>query len=154
MNALAELAEPLQSLHLLRPMVLWALLAIVPAAALWHWRRRDADVWRQSVDAHLLPELLRRRSARMAGIRAGCADLCVGSDCDERAELAADRASGVSIEHAAGGGAGSVVQCQCNRPAAFAPAAGARQAGDAAAQTCRWRGGIAGLCRRVSRLRH
>lgn len=58
MNALAELAEPLQSLHLLRPMVLWALLAIVPAAALWHWRRRDADVWRQSVDAHLLPELL------------------------------------------------------------------------------------------------
>ncbi|MBD4924006.1 VWA domain-containing protein [Xanthomonas citri pv. citri] len=58
MNALAELAEPLQSLHLLRPMVLWALLAIVPAAALWHWRRRDADVWRQSVDANLLPELL------------------------------------------------------------------------------------------------
>ncbi|OOW78632.1 hypothetical protein Xvtw_03295 [Xanthomonas campestris pv. vitiswoodrowii] len=58
MNALAELAEPLQSLHLLRPMVLWALLAIVPAAALWHWRRRNADVWRQSVDAHLLPELL------------------------------------------------------------------------------------------------
>ncbi|AMU97462.1 VWA domain-containing protein [Xanthomonas citri] len=58
MDALTELAGWLQSLHLLRPMVLWALLAIVPAAALWHWRRRDADVWRQSVDAHLLPELL------------------------------------------------------------------------------------------------
>ncbi|MBV6882712.1 VWA domain-containing protein [Xanthomonas euvesicatoria] len=58
MDALTELAGWLQSLHLLRPMLLWALLAIVPAAALWHWRRRDADVWRQSVDAHLLPKLL------------------------------------------------------------------------------------------------
>ncbi|MCP3042704.1 VWA domain-containing protein [Xanthomonas euvesicatoria] len=58
MDALTELAGWLQSLHLLRPTLLWALLAIVPAAALRHWRRRDADVWRQSVDAHLLPELL------------------------------------------------------------------------------------------------
>ncbi|MBV6849440.1 VWA domain-containing protein [Xanthomonas euvesicatoria] len=58
MDALTELAGWMQSLHLLRPMLLWALLAIVPAAALWHWRRRDADVWRQSVDAHLLPKLL------------------------------------------------------------------------------------------------
>ncbi|MCC8471034.1 VWA domain-containing protein [Xanthomonas phaseoli] len=58
MDALTELAGWLQSLHLLRPMLLWALLAILPAAALWHWRRRDADVWRQSVDAHLLPKLL------------------------------------------------------------------------------------------------
>ncbi|TQT09417.1 VWA domain-containing protein, partial [Xanthomonas perforans] len=58
MDALTELAGWLQSLHLLRPTLLWALLAIVPAAALWHWRRRDADVWRQSVDAHLLPKLL------------------------------------------------------------------------------------------------
>ncbi|MBV6804065.1 VWA domain-containing protein [Xanthomonas campestris pv. lawsoniae] len=58
MDALTKLAGWLQSLHLLRPMLLWALLAIVPAAALWHWRRRDADVWRQSVDAHLLPKLL------------------------------------------------------------------------------------------------
>ncbi|KQQ80151.1 hypothetical protein ASF73_03055 [Xanthomonas sp. Leaf131] len=55
MNALSE---SLQSLHLLRPTLLWALLAIVPAALLWHLRRRDADVWRQSVDAHLLPKLL------------------------------------------------------------------------------------------------
>ncbi|MCC8533313.1 VWA domain-containing protein [Xanthomonas phaseoli] len=58
MDALTELAGWLQSLHLLRPMLLCALLAILPAAALWHWRRRDADVWRQSVDAHLLPKLL------------------------------------------------------------------------------------------------
>ncbi|MBO9766350.1 MULTISPECIES: VWA domain-containing protein [Xanthomonas] len=58
MDALTELAGWLQSLHLLRPLLLWALLAILPAAALWHWRRRDADVWRQSVDAHLLPKLL------------------------------------------------------------------------------------------------
>ncbi|MFW3174607.1 VWA domain-containing protein [Xanthomonas phaseoli] len=58
MDALTELAGWLQSLHLLRPMLVWALLAILPAAALWHWRRRDADVWRQSVDAHLLPKLL------------------------------------------------------------------------------------------------
>ncbi|ATS22329.1 membrane protein [Xanthomonas phaseoli pv. phaseoli] len=58
MDALTELAGWLQSLHLLRPMLLCALLAILPAAALWQWRRRDADVWRQSVDAHLLPKLL------------------------------------------------------------------------------------------------
>ncbi|KPL50568.1 membrane protein [Xanthomonas axonopodis] len=64
MDALTELAGWLQSLHLMRPMVLWALLAIVPAAALWHWRRRDADVWRQSVDAHLLPKLLASGSRR------------------------------------------------------------------------------------------
>ncbi|MDV2449441.1 tetratricopeptide repeat protein [Xanthomonas hortorum] len=58
MNALAELTAALQSLHLLRPTLLWALLAIVPAALLWHLRRRDAEVWRHSVDAHLLPKLL------------------------------------------------------------------------------------------------
>ncbi|PKV14190.1 VWA domain-containing protein [Xanthomonas prunicola] len=58
MNALTELAGSLQALHLMRPMLMWALLAIAPAAALWHWRRRDADVWRQSVDAHLLSKLL------------------------------------------------------------------------------------------------
>lgn len=58
MNALTELAGPLQALHLLRPTLLLALLAIVPAAALWHWRRRDTNVWRQSVDAHLLSTLL------------------------------------------------------------------------------------------------
>ncbi|NJB80416.1 tetratricopeptide repeat protein [Xanthomonas arboricola] len=64
MNALTELAGGLQSLHLLRPGLLWALLAIVPAAVLWQLRRRDADVWRQSVDAHLLPTLLVSGSRR------------------------------------------------------------------------------------------
>ncbi|PPT83188.1 hypothetical protein XarzCFBP7410_13355 [Xanthomonas arboricola pv. zantedeschiae] len=64
MNALTELAGWLQSLHLLRPGLLWALLAIVPAAVLWQLRRRDADVWRQSVDAHLLPTLLVSGSRR------------------------------------------------------------------------------------------
>ncbi|MBB4131029.1 VWA domain-containing protein [Xanthomonas sp. 3075] len=58
MNALAEVMGAWQSLHLLRPMLLWALLAIVPAAVLWHVRRRSADVWRHNVDAHLLPRLL------------------------------------------------------------------------------------------------
>uniref|UniRef100_UPI003F7E0430 tetratricopeptide repeat protein n=1 Tax=Xanthomonas sp. 0924 TaxID=2835534 RepID=UPI003F7E0430 len=64
MNALTELAGWLQSLHLLRPDLLWALLAIVPAAVLWQLRRRAADVWRQSVDAHLLPTLLVSGSRR------------------------------------------------------------------------------------------
>ncbi|WAT15606.1 tetratricopeptide repeat protein [Xanthomonas fragariae] len=61
MNALTELTgslQSLQSLHPLRPTLLWALLVIVPAAVLWQWRRRDAQVWRQNVDAHLLPKLL------------------------------------------------------------------------------------------------
>ncbi|WP_115563141.1 tetratricopeptide repeat protein [Xanthomonas arboricola] len=55
MNALSE---GLAALHLLRPDWLWALLPIVPAALLWHLRRRSANVWRNSVDAHLLPALL------------------------------------------------------------------------------------------------
>ncbi|WP_115529160.1 MULTISPECIES: tetratricopeptide repeat protein [Xanthomonas] len=55
MNALSE---GLAALHLLRPDWLWALLLIVPAALLWHLRRRSANVWRNSVDAHLLPALL------------------------------------------------------------------------------------------------
>ncbi|MCC8619190.1 VWA domain-containing protein [Xanthomonas vesicatoria] len=55
MNALSE---AMTALHLLRPDWLWALLLIVPAALLWHLRRRSANVWRHSVDAHLLPGLL------------------------------------------------------------------------------------------------
>ncbi|WP_349811835.1 VWA domain-containing protein [Xanthomonas dyei] len=55
MNALSE---ALAALHLLRPDWLWALLLIVPAALLWHLRRRSANAWRHSVDAHLLPALL------------------------------------------------------------------------------------------------
>ncbi|MFO3704731.1 tetratricopeptide repeat protein [Xanthomonas codiaei] len=56
--AMSALTGPLASLHLLRPEWLWALLAIVPAAVLWQLRRRSANAWRQSVDAHLLPGLL------------------------------------------------------------------------------------------------
>ncbi|MCC4606069.1 VWA domain-containing protein [Xanthomonas campestris] len=56
--AMTALAGLLASLHLLRPDWLWALLAIVPAAVLWQLRRRSANAWRQSVDAHLLPGLL------------------------------------------------------------------------------------------------
>ncbi|WP_407470091.1 VWA domain-containing protein [Xanthomonas campestris] len=52
------LSTALHTLHLLRPQLLWALVLIVPAAVLWFLRQRDADVWRQSVDAHLLPQLL------------------------------------------------------------------------------------------------
>lgn len=52
------LSTALNTLHLLRPQLLWALVLIVPAAVLWFLRQRDADVWRQSVDAHLLPQLL------------------------------------------------------------------------------------------------
>ncbi|MEA0760470.1 VWA domain-containing protein [Xanthomonas campestris pv. campestris] len=56
--AMSTLSTALQTLHLLRPQLLWALVLIVPAAVLWFLRQRDADVWRQSVDAHLLPQLL------------------------------------------------------------------------------------------------
>lgn len=55
---MSTLSTALQTLHLLRPQLLWALVLIVPAAVLWFLRQRDADVWRQSVDAHLLPQLL------------------------------------------------------------------------------------------------
>ncbi|APP75133.1 hypothetical protein BJD12_07535 [Xanthomonas vesicatoria ATCC 35937] len=56
--AMNALSEAMTALHLLRPDWLWALLLIVPAALLWHLRRRSANVWRHSVDAHLLPGLL------------------------------------------------------------------------------------------------
>ncbi|MEA9652647.1 VWA domain-containing protein [Xanthomonas campestris pv. raphani] len=56
--AMNMLSTALNTLHLLRPQLLWALVLIVPAAVLWFLRQRDADVWRQSVDAHLLPQLL------------------------------------------------------------------------------------------------
>lgn len=55
---MSTLSTALNTLHLLRPQLLWALVLIVPASVLWFLRQRDADVWRQSVDAHLLPQLL------------------------------------------------------------------------------------------------
>ena len=46
------------ALHLLRPDWLWALLTLPVATALWVRRRRRGEVWRHTVDAHLLPHLL------------------------------------------------------------------------------------------------
>lgn len=54
----------LASVHLARPEALWALLALPLIALLWAWRRRRGSVWRQNVDAHLLPHLLVPASGR------------------------------------------------------------------------------------------
>lgn len=59
MNPFADLS--LASLHLLRPQWLWALLALPLLFGLWRVRRRRASVWRENVDAHLLPHLLVER---------------------------------------------------------------------------------------------
>ncbi|MFE0501453.1 VWA domain-containing protein [Lysobacter soli] len=59
MNTFADLS--LASLHLLRPQWLWALLALPVLLGLWRVRRRRASVWRENVDAHLLPHLLVER---------------------------------------------------------------------------------------------
>ncbi|HEY0505990.1 MAG TPA: VWA domain-containing protein, partial [Lysobacter sp.] len=59
MNPFADLS--LASLHLLRPQWLWALLALPVLLGLWRVRRRRASVWRENVDAHLLPHLLVER---------------------------------------------------------------------------------------------
>ncbi|WP_342316055.1 VWA domain-containing protein [Lysobacter sp. FW306-1B-D06B] len=59
MNALADFS--LASLHLLRPQWLWALLALPVLVGLWRVRRRRSSVWRENVDAHLLPHLLVER---------------------------------------------------------------------------------------------
>lgn len=48
----------LTALHFLRPMWLWALLALPPLAAIWLVRRKRESVWRSAVDPHLLPHLL------------------------------------------------------------------------------------------------
>ena len=59
MNPFADLS--LASLHLLRPQWLWALLALPVLLGLWRVHRRRASVWRENVDAHLLPHLLVER---------------------------------------------------------------------------------------------
>ena len=48
---------PLSQFHFLRP---WWLLALLCVPALWWWRShtRQRNVWRDAVDAHLLPHLL------------------------------------------------------------------------------------------------
>lgn len=48
----------IQGLHLLRPQWLWALLAIPVFVWAWRARQRRSSVWRDVVDAHLLPHLL------------------------------------------------------------------------------------------------
>lgn len=50
------------TLHLLRPAWLWALLALPLLAAWWLRRRRRASIWRDAVDPHLLPRLLDREA--------------------------------------------------------------------------------------------
>jgi len=57
-------------LHFMRPLWLWALLAL---PLLWLlWRRRHREGWRDAVDAHLLPHLLEpgrgRARLRLAGV--------------------------------------------------------------------------------------
>jgi Ca-activated chloride channel homolog len=48
----------LHALHFLRPHWLWALLALPVLWGLWRVRQRRGNVWRNVVDAHLLPHLL------------------------------------------------------------------------------------------------
>ncbi|MEO8366049.1 MAG: tetratricopeptide repeat protein [Pseudoxanthomonas sp.] len=48
----------LHTLHFLRPHWLWALLALPVLWGLWQVRQRRSNVWREVVDAHLLPHLL------------------------------------------------------------------------------------------------
>lgn len=55
----------LQALHLLRPDWLWALLALPALWALWRLRQRRGNVWRNVVDAHLLPHLLEHGGKRV-----------------------------------------------------------------------------------------
>ncbi len=57
-----------EMLHFLRPAWLWVLLALPLIAWLWWQRGRRDNVWRASVDAHLLPWLLEPASnARTRG---------------------------------------------------------------------------------------
>lgn len=68
MIAFASNLPDWNALHFLRPEWLWALLALPLIIALALYRQRRSDVWRQAVDAHLLPHLLAagaRRRARL-----------------------------------------------------------------------------------------
>ena len=55
------------ALHFVRPDALWALLVLPLLVAIWWLRRRRANVWRQTVDAHLLRHLLVGRDRRAWG---------------------------------------------------------------------------------------
>ncbi|HHA2859693.1 TPA: VWA domain-containing protein [Stenotrophomonas maltophilia] len=68
MIAFASNLPDWNALHFLRPEWLWALLALPLIIAFALYRQRRSDVWRQAVDAHLLPHLLAagaRRRARL-----------------------------------------------------------------------------------------
>ncbi|AEM52579.1 VWA domain-containing protein [Stenotrophomonas maltophilia] len=68
MIAFASNLPDWNALRFLRPEWLWALLALPLIIALALYRQRRSDVWRQAVDAHLLPHLLAagaRRRARL-----------------------------------------------------------------------------------------
>ena len=52
----------LSALHFIRPHWLWALPALLPLAWWWWRRRQRANVWRDAVDPHLLPQLLDGRA--------------------------------------------------------------------------------------------
>ncbi|MFC3550846.1 tetratricopeptide repeat protein [Lysobacter cavernae] len=54
----SALIDSLAALHLLRPHWLWALLALPVLVGWSRAQRRRASVWRETVDAHLLPHLL------------------------------------------------------------------------------------------------
>lgn len=57
----------LTALHFMRPDALWALLALPLLVAIWWLRRRRRNVWRHTVDAHLLRHLLVGRDRRAWG---------------------------------------------------------------------------------------
>lgn len=63
-------------LHFLRPLWLWALLALPLIVLWWRQQRRTDNPWRSAVDPHLLPHLLERDGGR--GARGGLALLCAG----------------------------------------------------------------------------
>ncbi len=62
MNAL------LAGLHFLRPHWLWALAALPALWWLWRLRQQRGNVWRESVDPHLLPHLLQRGDKTARGL--------------------------------------------------------------------------------------
>lgn len=57
----------MDSLHLLRPHWLWALLVLPVLWGLWRMRQRNDNVWKSVVDAHLLPHLLEQGGKAVRG---------------------------------------------------------------------------------------
>lgn len=57
-----------EAFHFLRPQWLWALLALPALWLLWRMRRRNDNVWRGVVDAHLLPHLLETGGKTVRGM--------------------------------------------------------------------------------------